>query len=94
MFLQCPAFMDPGGAVRCGLPAHVQCRYTVASTDGPPEAAKIRCPCGHLVQRPGRIPHLGHAPRCRSRPARGAVSKHTTDLICIWRQHDRARTRH
>jgi len=39
MFLQCPAFMDPGGAVRCGLPAHVQCRYTVASTDGPPEAA-------------------------------------------------------
>jgi hypothetical protein len=35
MFLECTAYMDTAGAVRCGLPAHVQYRYTVASTDGP-----------------------------------------------------------
>jgi hypothetical protein len=47
MFLDCPAYMDDHGTMRCGLPAAVQYWYTVESTDGPLESAKIRCPCGH-----------------------------------------------
>jgi hypothetical protein len=47
MFLDCPAYLDERGAVRCGLPAEVQYRYTMESTSGPLESAKIRCPRGH-----------------------------------------------
>jgi hypothetical protein len=47
MFLDCPAYLDKQGAVRCGLPAEVEHRYTMRSTDGPLESAKIRCPRGH-----------------------------------------------
>jgi hypothetical protein len=45
--LDCPAYMDTHGTVRCGLPATVEYRYTMESTDGPLESAKIRCPLGH-----------------------------------------------
>jgi hypothetical protein len=47
MFLDCPAYLDPDGSVRCGLPAEVRCRFTMCSTDGPVESATIRCPAGH-----------------------------------------------
>jgi hypothetical protein len=47
MFLDCPAWLDQDGAVRCGLPAEVRCRFTMHSTDGPVESAMIRCPAGH-----------------------------------------------
>jgi hypothetical protein len=47
MFLNCPAYLDQDGAVRCGLPAEVTCRFTMRSTDGPLESAMIRCPAGH-----------------------------------------------
>ena len=47
MFLDCPAWLDQMGAVRCGLPAEVRCRFTMRSTDGPVESAMIRCPAGH-----------------------------------------------
>lgn len=47
MFLDCPAWLDRQGAVRCGLPAEVRCRFTMRSTDGPVESAMIRCPAGH-----------------------------------------------
>lgn len=47
MFLDCPEHMDDHGTVRCGLPAAVEYRYTVESTSGPLESAKIRCPRGH-----------------------------------------------
>ena len=47
MFLDCPAWLDQDGAVRCGLPAEVRCRFTMRSTDGPVESAAIRCPAGH-----------------------------------------------
>jgi len=47
MFLDCPAYLDQDGAVRCGLPAEVTCRFTMRSTDGPIESARIRCPAGH-----------------------------------------------
>jgi hypothetical protein len=47
MSLNCPAYLDQDGAVRCGLPAEVRCRFTMRSTDGPVEGAMIRCPAGH-----------------------------------------------
>jgi hypothetical protein len=47
MFLDCPAYMNGQRAVRCGLPAAVEYWYTVESTSGPLESAKIRCPRGH-----------------------------------------------
>jgi hypothetical protein len=47
MFLDCPAYLDQDGAIRCGLPAEVRCRFTMRSTDGPVESAMIRCPAGH-----------------------------------------------
>jgi hypothetical protein len=47
MFPDCPAHLDQDGAVRCGLPAEVSCRFTMHSTDGPIESAMIRCPAGH-----------------------------------------------
>jgi hypothetical protein len=52
MFLDCPEYMDTQLTVRCGLPAEVLCRYEVASTDGPLESAKIRCPRGHWFNGP------------------------------------------
>jgi len=52
MLVDCPAFLGHDGAVRCGLPAEVQARYTVRSTDGPLESAKIRCPNGHWFNGP------------------------------------------
>jgi hypothetical protein len=47
MFLDCPAYLDTRGAVRCGLPAEVADRYAAESTDGPLECVKVRCPRGH-----------------------------------------------
>jgi hypothetical protein len=52
IFLDCPARMDSRGAVRCGLPAEVEYRYTVVSVDGPLESVKIRCPRGHWFNGP------------------------------------------
>ena len=52
MFLDCPAYMDAGRKARCGLPAEVEYRYTMGSTDGPLESAKIRCPRNHLFNGP------------------------------------------
>ena len=52
MFLDCPEYMDNRGAVRCGLPAAVEYRYTMTSTDGPLESARIRCPRGHCLNGP------------------------------------------
>jgi len=47
MFLDCPAYLDHDGAVRCGLPAEVERRFTMGSSDGPADGAMIRCPAGH-----------------------------------------------
>jgi hypothetical protein len=52
MFLDCPAYLDRGGAVRCGLPAEVSCQFTMASTDGPLDSAMIMCPAGHHFNGP------------------------------------------
>jgi len=86
MFLDCPAYMDSCGAARCGLPAAVEYRYTMRSTDGPLESVKIRCPRGHCFNgpvesmlwkktpdpaRPSHVPGPGEA-ICPVRP-RGAA---------------------
>jgi hypothetical protein len=52
MFVDCPAYMENSGAIRCGLPAAVADRYTVTTTDGPLESARIRCPRGHYFNGP------------------------------------------
>jgi hypothetical protein len=52
MFLDCPAYLDNRGAARCGLPAEVQALYTMNSTDGPLDSAKISCPRGHWFNGP------------------------------------------
>jgi hypothetical protein len=52
MFLDCPAYVDRTGTARCGLPAAVEYRYVVRSSDGPLESAKIRCPRGHWFNGP------------------------------------------
>jgi hypothetical protein len=38
-FMDCPADMDRHGTERCGLPAAVECRYTLSSVEGPLESA-------------------------------------------------------
>jgi hypothetical protein len=52
MFVDCPAYMDKAGSVRCGLPAEVEGRYLMRSTDGLLESAMIRCPRGHWFNGP------------------------------------------
>src|SRR5690242_1241362 len=52
MFLDCPAYFDEEGSVRCGLPAEVEDRYAQESTGGQLESAKIRCPRGHWFNGP------------------------------------------
>jgi hypothetical protein len=51
-FLDCPAYLDSSGAVRCGLPAEVGYRFTLRSTDGPLDSATITCPAGHHFNGP------------------------------------------
>jgi len=51
-FVDCPAYTDRRGTTRCGLPAEVEDRYTMTSTDGPLESARIRCPRGHWFNGP------------------------------------------
>jgi hypothetical protein len=52
MFLDCPAWTDEDGAVRCGLPAAVEYWYVGPTSSGPLECAKIRCPRGHFFNGP------------------------------------------
>jgi len=52
MFIDCPAYQDQDGAVRCGLPAEVTGRFPMRSTDGPLESVMIRCPSGHWFNGP------------------------------------------
>ena len=52
MFVDCPAYLDRAGGERGGLPAGVRSRFTLNSSDGPVEAAMIRCPAGHWLTGP------------------------------------------
>jgi hypothetical protein len=44
MFLDCPAYLNHKGDVRCRLPAEVERRFTMGSSGGHAESAMIRCP--------------------------------------------------
>ena len=72
MFLNCPAYLDQEGAVRCGLPAEVSCRFTMRSTDGPVEGVMIRCPAGHRFS--GAIESLTWDGKDKRDPGTAAVA--------------------
>jgi len=56
MFLDCPAYLDEEGALRCGLPAEVRRQFTMRSSDGPLEGRHDQVPVRPLGQRANRIP--------------------------------------
>lgn len=56
MFQNCLAYLDQEGAVRCGLPAEVRCRFTMRSADSSLESAMIRRPAGHSFSGPIESP--------------------------------------
>jgi len=70
MLVDCPAFLSRDGAVRCRLPAEVETWYTIGSTDGPLEGARIRCPRGHWFN--GSIEALSAAGSRWTRSVRSA----------------------
>jgi hypothetical protein len=72
MFLDCPAYLEPGGAVRCALPAVVRYRFIVRSSNGLLESVIIRCPAGHQFN--GPIEFL----TCENR------QKHDTASRALW----------
>ena len=46
-YLDCPAYINDQGTVRCGLPAEVIDRFSLESTDGWLAAVAIVCPVNH-----------------------------------------------
>jgi hypothetical protein len=52
LFLSCPAYLDERGTVRCGLLVEVEEVYSLPSTEGPVESARIGCPAGHYFNGP------------------------------------------
>ena len=85
MFLNCPAYLDHDGAVRCGLPAEVRCRFTMRSTDGPVESAMIRCPAGHYFS--GAIESLTWDGTDHHGPGSAAVTS-SAGRDSVQRSHD------
>ena len=84
MFMDCPAYLDRHGGARCGLPAEVEYRYAIGSTDGMLESAKIRCPRGHWFNGPVESltcgePAGGTASRPRPRPEPRALPSRPGD---------------
>ena len=75
MFLDCPAYLDQHGALRCGLPGEVRCRFTMHSTDGPLESAMIKCPAGHYFC--GAIESLTWDGKDKHDPGSAAVTSRT-----------------
>ena len=72
MFLDCLAYLDHDGAVRCGLPAEVERQFTMSSSDGPADSAKIRCPAGHWFN--GAIESLTWESRDKHDPGSAGVA--------------------
>jgi hypothetical protein len=78
MFLDCPEYLDAHGTERCGLPAEVEDRYTMRSSDGPLDGAKIRCPRGHWFNGPLDSLILA-SPQARTRPANEGLPSARSD---------------
>ena len=85
MFLDCPAYLDQDGAVRCGLPAEVRCRFTMRSTDGPVESAMIKCPAGHYFC--GAVDSLTWDGKDKHNPGSAAVASRA-GRDSVQRSHD------
>jgi hypothetical protein len=64
-FFDCPAYLNRDGTARCGLPAVVEDRYTLGSTDGAVTSVKIRCPKGHRFSGPADALTMHTAPALR-----------------------------
>ena len=79
-FFDCPAYIDRDGTARCDLPAAVEHRYRLGSTDGAVTAVKIRCPQGHWFSGPVDALTLGAAAAPVSR-TNGGDSSHRSYLI-------------
>ena len=79
-FFDCPAYIDRDGTARCGLPAAVEHRYRLGSTDGAVTAVKIRCPRGHWFSGPVDALTMNAASASVSRTA-GGDSSHRSYLI-------------
>ena len=79
-FFDCPAYIDRDGTARCGLPAAVEYRYRLGSTDGAVTAVKIRCPQGHWFSGPVDALTMHAASASVSRTA-GGDSSHRSYLI-------------
>jgi len=79
MFMDCPAYLNRDGMVRCGLPAEVVYRYGATSTDGPLECAKIRCPLGHWFTGPVESLVWDKQPKASLRYARRSSSPASRD---------------
>ena len=77
MFLDCPAYLDEDGARRCGLPAEVRFRLVLRCSDGPLEAAMIRCPSGHWFS--GLIEALTWESQDTHHPGKAEVTSGATD---------------
>jgi len=77
MFLDCPAYLDRLASTRCGLPAEIEGRYTLASTDGPLESAKIRCPRGHWFNGPDCLARCAATPIGMAPPGRVHIRTRT-----------------
>jgi hypothetical protein len=77
VFLDCPAYLDKQAGTRCGLPAEVECRYTVESSSGPLESAKIRCPRGHWFN--GLVESLTWGPSAQ--PANRSVPTKSAQML-------------
>ena len=84
MLVDCPAFLGRDGTVRCGLPAVVEMWYTIGSTDGLLEGARIRCPRGHWFN--GLIEALSATGSRRTQSVRSAEGR---ELIRTGPHHER-----
>lgn len=82
-FLDCPAYLDETGTTRCGLPAEVESWFTMRSTSGPLESAKIRCPLGHWFSAPVEFLVIAGQPSWAERT--GAGSTVFATLRRLWR---------
>lgn len=76
IFLDCPAYIDRDGIARCGLPAAVEDRYTLGSTDGAVTGVRIRCPVGHWFSGPvdALTIHAASAPDVAANATRAGIA--------------------
>jgi len=78
-FVECPAYVDDDGTLRCGLPAEVLDRFSLWSTDGWLAAAVIACPVNHRFSAPLDALHVPDCPKRsdQSRPGCTAAPRAT-----------------